>query len=167
VKRCYFSFVVEYEKVKRNFTELAKQEGVKIIDCGDDFEIELANELAEIAGRYGIEMFSCCGDYLIGGKIKKAHCVDGSIIEQLCSPSGFLYCDKPTRKECGCTESVDIGAYDTCSHGCVYCYANANKRRAFEAVAGHDIDSAFLGVSKSESNGWLAELNASLLMPFL
>src|SRR4030042_2771670 len=54
VKRCYFSFVVEYEKVKRNFAELAKQEGVKILNSGDDFKIELANELAEIAHQYGI-----------------------------------------------------------------------------------------------------------------
>ncbi|MBN1393395.1 MAG: DUF1848 domain-containing protein [Sedimentisphaerales bacterium] len=158
VKRCYFSFVVEYDKVKRNFAELARQEGVKIIDCSDDFKIELANELAEIARKYGIEMFSCCGDYLVGGKIKKAHCIDGSIIERLFPSCSFPYSDKPTRKQCGCTESTDIGAYDTCPHGCIYCYANANKQKALEAAAGHDIDSAFLGVSMPESDRWIAEI---------
>lgn len=158
VKRCYFSFVVEYDKVKRNFAELTKQKAVKIIDCSYDLKIELANELAEIAHQYGIEMFSCCGDYLVNEKIKKAHCIDGNIIEQLFSPGSFPYSDKPTRKQCGCTESTDIGAYDTCPHGCVYCYANANKQKAFEAAAGHETGSAFLGSSKSESDRWITEI---------
>jgi hypothetical protein len=158
VKRCYFSFVVEYDKVKRNFAELTKQKAVKIIDCSYDLKIELANELAEIARQYGIEMFSCCGDYLVNEKIKKAHCIDGAIIEQLFSPGGFPYSDKPTRKQCGCTESTDIGAYDTCPHGCVYCYANANKQKAFEVAARHETGSAFLGSSKSESDRWITEI---------
>ncbi len=34
---------------------------------------------------------------------------------------------RPTREGCGCFASVDIGAYDTCPHGCIYCYANANR----------------------------------------
>ena len=158
VERCYFSFVVNYGKVVRNFAEFEKSKGLKIFDCSNDFKIELANELADIAERFGIQMFSCCGDYLVNERIKKAHCIDGSIIEQLFYPEGFEYKEKPTRQECGCTESTDIGAYDTCPHGCVYCYANVNKARAFEAAAKHELDSAFLGHSKSESDRCIAEL---------
>jgi len=158
VERCYFSFVARYGKVIRNFTEFEKSQGLKIFDCSRDFKIELANELAAIADRYGIEMFSCCGDYLIGDKIKKAHCIDGRIIEQLFSPDDFSYKTKPTRAECGCTESTDIGTYDTCPHGCVYCYANTNKRRAFNTFRNHDKNSAFLGYTKAQSDNWLDEL---------
>ena len=155
VERCYFSFVTEYNKVKRNFGELQRSTNVKITDCSEDFKLDLANELAAIAERFGIRMFSCCGDYLVNNSIKKAHCIDGSIIESLFFPEGLKYSEKPTRKECGCTESIDIGTYDTCPHGCVYCYANANKHEAYKAFKNHDKDSAFLGYSKTDSDRWL------------
>ena len=35
--------------------------------------------------------------------------------------------DKGQRKFCGCMVSKDIGEYNTCSHLCEYCYANASK----------------------------------------
>ena len=158
VERCYFSFVIKYGKVVRNFEKLAKQTGVRVIDKRNNFKIELANELVSIAERFGIQMFSCCGDYLVGEKIKKAHCVDGAIIEELFFPEGLSYTNKPTRQECGCTESTDIGTYDTCPHGCVYCYANVNKKKAFEAAGKLEPGSAFLGYSKSQSDKWVAEI---------
>jgi len=161
VERCYFSFVTEYYKVKRNFEVLEKNTGVKIIDRSDDFKIELANELATIAESHGIRMYSCCGDYLTGEKIQKARCIDGSIIENLFFPGGFPYKEKPTRDQCGCAESTDIGTYDTCPHGCVYCYANAHKSKATQRYDNHEKDSAFLGYTKSESDRWLAEIKST------
>ena len=159
VERCYFSFVARYGKVIRNFAEFEKSHGLKILDCSGDFKSEMANELTAIADRFGIRMFSCCGDYLVGDKIDKAHCIDGRIIEDLFFPESFSYKTKPTRDECGCTESIDIGTYDTCPHGCVYCYANTNKGRASRAFRNHDKTSAFLGYTKSQSDKWLKELN--------
>ena len=158
VERCYFSFVMPYSKVKRNFQELERATGIRVVDCGDDCRIELANQLASLAESHGIRMHSCCGDYLVGERIQQAHCIDGALIEQLFFPEGLSYAAKPTRQGCGCTESVDIGAYDTCPHGCLYCYANANKAVARRAFENHDPDSAFLGVGKSQSDGWVREL---------
>ncbi|MBN2315857.1 MAG: DUF1848 domain-containing protein [Sedimentisphaerales bacterium] len=160
-ERCIISFVTEYKKVTRNYEELERTTDARIANCSQEFKIALANDLAVIAERHGIRMYSCCGDYLTGEKIKKAHCVDGALIETLFSPEGFSYDIKPTRKECGCAQSLDIGAYDTCPHGCVYCYANANKRRADKAFNSHDKQSAFLGYPKSESDRWLAEIQNS------
>ena len=158
VERCYFSFVMRYGKVVRNFAEFEKVEKVKIADWSNDLRIELANELAAVARGHGIRMYSCCGDYLVRPVIEKAHCVDAKIISELFSPESFSCSPRPTRKECGCTASTDIGTYDTCPHGCVYCYANANKPKAHNAFKNHDATSAFLGYTKSQSDKWLAEI---------
>ncbi len=152
---------MQYNKVKRNFQELERTKKLRIIDCSEDYKVELANDLAAIAARYKIRMFSCCGDYLVNGNIKKAHCVDGDIIERLFCPDGLQYTNKPTRKECGCTASTDIGTYDTCPHGCVYCYANMDKQQARNSFDNHDKESAFLGYSKRESDRWLDEIRIS------
>lgn len=40
---------------------------------------------------------------------------------------------------------TDLGAYNTCPHGCVYCCANSNKAAARRTFDRHDPDSAFLG----------------------
>ncbi len=158
VERCYFSFVALYNKVKRNFHQMQEQTDVRVIEPHQEEKIALADRLASIAERHGIRMYSCCGEYLLSPLIQKAHCIDGAIIRLLFPPDGCEYKDKPTRQECGCTESVDIGAYDTCPHGCIYCYANANKAVARRAFENHDPDSAFLGHSRAQSDAWVSEL---------
>ena len=158
VERCYISFVTEYKKVITNFDEFEKTTALKIEYPDIDFKISLANELADIASGHGIQLYSCCCDYLINEKVQKAHCIDGAIIEKLFCPDGFAYKEKHTRQECGCTESYDIGTYNTCPHGCIYCYANTNKGRAASMFKTHDPNSAFLGYTKSQSDKWLEEI---------
>ncbi len=46
------------------------------------------------------------------------------------SPGDFDYTrfkDRGQRQICGCVRSKDIGMYNTCPHGCVYCYANTSR----------------------------------------
>jgi hypothetical protein len=161
VERCFFSFVMRYNKVKRNFAELQRTAGVQTMEPDQPFKTDLTNQLADIAASHGITMYSCCGDCLTTDKVQKAHCIDGGLIEQLFFPAGLIYKEKPTRDGCGCTESFDIGAYDTCPHGCLYCYANANKAVARRAFENHDPASAFLGFTKAQSDRWVAEARSA------
>ena len=75
---------------------------------------ELAQHLAEIAAQHGIKLTACAED--VG--LPTACCVDAKMFG-LNKPK-----DNSQRELCTCVKSVDIGAYNTCSHGCVYCYAN-------------------------------------------
>lgn len=49
-------------------------------------------------------------------------CLDREILGALGIPSGLLP-RAATRPGCLCAGAVDIGAYDTCHGGCLYCYA--------------------------------------------
>jgi len=177
ITHCIVSFVWRYSKVERNFAALECAQDFRIFDPDVAARRQLAEQLAAIAAAHGIALYSCCGDDLLspprpgeataGGSggpallpapIRKAHCLDGETISRLYPGVPCRMAAHPTRPECGCAENVDIGRYDTCPHGCVYCYANVNKARADTCRRTHDPDSAFLGYTKAESDRFVAEL---------
>lgn len=48
------------------------------------------------------------------------------------------------REECGCVESVEIGAYNTCLNGCKYCYGKYSEERVEANKALYDVHSPIL-----------------------
>ncbi|MCL2061894.1 MAG: DUF1848 domain-containing protein [Firmicutes bacterium] len=86
---------------------------------------QLAAKLAKIAAAYGIEVKACAEIIdLEKAGIKKGKCLDPEIFEKLLNAKVKKSKLKgSTRNGCGCMESIDIGAYSTCTNGCVYCYA--------------------------------------------
>ena len=51
---------------------------------------------------------------------------------------------KPARPECACLLGADVGAYNACGHGCIYCYANHDQEAVCRNMAQHDPGSPLL-----------------------
>ncbi len=139
-RRCYFSFAVFYGKVERQF----RQAGIPYHEPDPEQKRRLVAAMAEIADEHGITLYSCCEDALVGGGVQKAHCVDGDLLLELFPDRPMSSEPRPTRKQCGCTASRDIGAYDTCPYGCVYCYANQGTHAALRRFRVHDPEGEML-----------------------
>jgi len=128
---CIISFAHPYRKMMRN---IAKYTSHSLATLTPEEQRACAERLANRAAKYGIKLYACCNDQLLSDQVGKARCIDGAKFSLL---FGTALDTRPaaSRKECGCTKSIDIGAYDTCGHGCVYCYANTDQEKASRAPA--------------------------------
>jgi len=124
IKTVRFSFAQWYGKAKRR----AARCGFRYVDPSAEEKLKAARRLVEIARAQGISLFSCSQDFLaeVPG-IEPSSCIDGRLLQTF-HPSGEPASelrDKTQRRECRCTQSVDIGSYtQSCPHSCLYCYAN-------------------------------------------
>ncbi len=145
---CIISFAHPYRKMTKN---LSKYTSHTLIPVTKEEEKVYADRLAKRATEYGIRLLACCNDHLLPDQIGKARCIDGLKLSLL---FGIALDTRAaaSRKECGCTKSIDIGAYDTCGHGCVYCYANTDQEKAGKAPAAIGSGSTSLSASLTGSS---------------
>lgn len=88
----------------------------------------VAEALSKIAAKYKLPLFTCAEKTdLSRYNIHHASCIDKKKLQDILGYKLDLKKDKGQRKECACIESVDIGMYDTCIHGCKYCYASGQE----------------------------------------
>lgn len=119
---CVISFVDQYKKTQRNLRNTT----ARVPHCNE--MVLLAIEIVKIATTYGIKVQSCAEEIeLVQMGIQHGRCIDNILIEDLLGTKLIVSKDKNQRLECGCVQSIDIGEYNTCSHNCLYCYANYNK----------------------------------------
>lgn len=117
--RVVISFLDMYRKIEKNMERL----GVCGQGTGD--MISMAAELAEIARDCGMTVESCAEAVdLSAAGVEHGSCIDRRLIERLTGCRIAAKKDGGQRPECGCAESIDVGAYNTCLNGCAYCYAN-------------------------------------------
>ncbi|HEV2580250.1 MAG TPA: DUF1848 domain-containing protein [Ktedonobacteraceae bacterium] len=143
------SFGQIYKKSRRNMAWAAREfgfdwslhESLSLPDVRD-----LVNDLAQVARSHGMRMKVCSQKALIIlGMTEEARCVDAERLERV---SGRSIVEnvalRGNRKECACFASRDIGEYDTCPHGCVYCYAVQHRNLALQRYKAHDPAGEFL-----------------------
>jgi DNA repair photolyase len=119
--RVIISFADIYGKVPRNMKRLLGTE-VSFSDLHQEPEriAKLAQALKSIAARHDMQIQSCA-QHIPG--IESGACIDGDWLRRVFDLSRPMRKDSGQRAACACVKSIDIGAYNTCGHACVYCYA--------------------------------------------
>jgi hypothetical protein len=131
------SFAHFYRKTEHTISVAAEEYGFWWRDPSIEEKRDLLTSLATIAGDYGMKLSLCAQpDFLVDG-VEPARCIDADRL----SVVGSIPLEAPikgNRQGCECSEARDIGEYDTCPHGCVYCYAVSNADLAKERYREHD-----------------------------
>lgn len=133
VNRCVISFIDMYAKAKKNTV------GLNLRELAETEMREIASGLAHVARGSGVGLQTCAEAVdLEPYGIRHGACVDGDLIERITGKPIKAGKAKSQRPLCNCVECFDIGQYDTCIHGCRYCYANASPEKARLGFDGHD-----------------------------
>lgn len=138
-EKCVISFADYYKKIDKSF----KTFGIQEID--DFKKREIATRISKIAQIYNIKIETCAEDIdLLDQGIEHSRCIDPVLIEQIVGTRISSQKDGNQREHCGCIASIDIGAYNTCAHGCIYCYANYSSEFVKRNISKYDINSPLL-----------------------
>jgi DNA repair photolyase len=146
-ERVVISFARFYRTVKSRLDRTQKETGVCFSDAsanpGGIYEI--AREMARIAQSNSMHIVSCAEKLdLCELGIERGKCIDDDLLKKVFGIDVSPAKDPYQREECRCVRSQDIGQYDTCLHGCLYCYANPSKNKAQRSSRLHDPKSPFL-----------------------
>jgi len=148
------SFIDFYSKTERSMSELEVEKNNFEIQCS------IAEQLAGIAYENSFIIDTCAEDIdLSKYGITHAKCIDDNLIKRITGCPIDIKKDKTQRAQCGCIASVDIGAYNTCPHGCLYCYANYSRSVVAKNTRNHNKNSPLLiGEYSEDTNGAQIEL---------
>lgn len=137
--KCVVSFIDIY---KKNAKRCAAN-GLNELSNTQMYDI--AEQIANIARKYNFSVASCAENIDLNKfGIEHNSCIDKEVIEHLIGSKITVQKDKNQREECGCVESIDIGSYNTCVHGCSYCYANYNMDNVRLNHSLYDVNSPLL-----------------------
>lgn len=133
-QRCIMNFIKSYRHIAQ-----------KIQSMDEASMHTAAKSLAAIAACRGIPLFACSGQADLRKQgVAPTACIDREKIEALTGWPIRGRKDAGQPDTCRCLESVDIGMYGTCPHGCAYCYATRSQAHARRGMAAHDPASPML-----------------------
>ena len=154
------SFLDIFEKVAQNFPEGYRP--------SLDIQTKIIKELVSIAHSYHMILKTCGeGDVFKELGVNTEGCLTLDCYERAWNVKLKAPKRTPARPECNCYLHGDIGAYDTCSHFCRYCYANSNQAAVHQNRLLHDPNSSLLIgklsktaiIKESAEKSWIVDTN--------
>ncbi|MDC7223590.1 MAG: DUF1848 domain-containing protein [Spirochaetales bacterium] len=134
---CVISFIDLYEKTKRNFP------GIR--EVGWEDQVFLAKEMAARGKRYGMRIVGCAESRELGRfGVDTGGCMTKEVLERALELDLHPRGHRQKRESCPCLLGIDVGEYNSCGHGCLYCYANQNDRAVRRTMPLHDPRSPLL-----------------------
>jgi hypothetical protein len=131
------SFAHAYAKTSRNMDIAARVHGFTWRDLTEAEKRAMVGDLSQIAGSNDMRLTVCSQpDYTVGGVVA-ARCIDAARLSDIAGRD-IQTRVKGNRPGCLCSESRDIGAYDSCPQGCAYCYAVSGRVRAKRSLSAHN-----------------------------
>ncbi len=117
IEKLVISWMTNYPKVKKRLEKC----GITSISLSRSRWKEEVAWIYNLAKKLDLKISACC---MPGLPI--SHCIDGFLLNKLHPQNNKTSTEKTSgqRKNCGCTKSWDIGWYNKCPGGCLYCYAN-------------------------------------------
>lgn len=118
-RKLIFSFLDDYHHARRRLAALDPT--LRSPDANE--RRQLVEGLSRLGRHWGLTLSACAEaeDWSAFG-VERGCCIQGQSR------------DKGQRKACGCAPAKDIGAYNTCGHQCVYCYATHGVRTPGEEI---------------------------------
>jgi len=143
-RRCVISFVDVYRKMEKRLAALEDQ-GLQPVEPGPETIARLVGDMVAEAEKNGMELTSCAETRNLEHLgVRPGRCIDAGYLSRMFDLHLPHRKDPSQRKTCRCSVSKDIGMYDTCPAGCVYCYATGNLETARRRHRAHDPESLSL-----------------------
>lgn len=155
--RVVISFADLYKKTERNLNLITGLTYRDILKSKEELN-DLCFFFSDVAHQNDMEISTCAESLdLEDLGIKKGKCIDDKLLHEVFGISVSSAKDAGQREACGCIKSIDIGQYNTCLHGCKYCYATYNEQSVKANIKKHNPKSPLLLGEPSDSDKYLLE----------
>lgn len=143
-ERVVLSFADLYKKTESNLNKIENFNYSDILTNKSALD-ELMSHIQATCNALGIKASSCAEEINLSKYgISHGKCIDDSLLKELLNIPVNATKDSGQREACGCIKSIDIGQYNTCLHGCSYCYATFNNEAVLKNRKKHDPTSPLL-----------------------
>lgn len=138
-EKCMLGFIDHYQHIRNSVSKF------NIKPLGQEEIEEIAVSFKETANKNFLLNTCTVKVDLRHLDIPSGLCIDKQLIERITGYPISAKKDKNQRDICNCIESIDIGTYETCLNGCIYCYAIKGNYNTVEYnMKKHDKDSPLL-----------------------